>query len=1450
MSTQFTVVDQSGARAVDVVVDAVPEADAGLVLRAVAGDAVALVAGAGVAWAASGVCDGAVVDAEGVLSRRVDTGAVQAGRVQVLRVAGDAGSVFSLGPGRASIGSGEDCSIVLAGEGMPSLAAVVDIGPDGVWVERAQADVELELSSEPVLVRARWADGEILRLGQVLLALQAVPVEAASLKASEDVGKLDFNRPPRLFPPARNTKFRLPAEPKEEGKRSLPLVMMLAPLAVSVGIAVVMGRPMYLLFGLLSPVLMISNYFQSKKAGKEGYRDRVRAYRASKRTIEADARAALVAFAKERRLLSPDPATVGLIATTPSTRLWERRRTSPDYLSVRVGVATQPSDVVLEDPEQADHKRQVTWDAQDVPVTVSLPRHGVLGVCGALEDTRAVGGWVMAQLAVTQSPRDVRLYLLTEPSAGGHWDWVRWLPHVLAPDRGRSFALVGSDAGSVSARLGELGTLIAQRQHLRSSSAGLEFSDPDVVVVLDGAWALRGRTGIAQLLQDGPAVGVYTVCLETEERYLPQECNAVFRQVDGGVWSLRQQREHDVDGVQADLVEGAWCDWVGRAIAPLRDAGDDAESSIPASARFLELIGMEQPSAEAVMGQWARGGRSTEVLLGVDMEGGFSVDLRRDGPHTLVGGTTGAGKSEFLQTLVASLAVSNTPDALNFVLIDYKGGAAFKDCVGLPHTVGSVTDLDAHLVERAIASLAAELRRREHLLAVVGAKDIEDYTEITDRDRAVPKMPRLVLVVDEFAAMKTELPDFVTGIVNIAQRGRSLGIHLVLATQRPSGAITPDIRANTNLRIALRVSDAGDSLDIISAPDAARISQSTPGRGYVRTGAELLRPFQAARVGGRRPSERSGEVPTPVVVPMPWKQLGQPWPSPSLREDGRDDTTDLMVLVERISEAAQRLGIAPQVTPWLPPLPEVLVLGNIVRPDRVADREPGWIEPVVFGLEDLPGQQRQRAQVLDFQHLGHLYVTGSARSGRSQTLRTIAGSVARTVTVDEVHLYGLDFGNGSLLALTDLPHCGAVATRAQPERVERLLDHLLSEVASRQRSFTLAGFANLTEQRAHSQPADRLPHLVVLFDQWEGFLSTLGDGGSSGLAEKVIALLREGASAGVHCVISGDKQLLSARMSSLVDWKLMLRFSDRSDYTLGGLQPRKLPETVPAGRAFAADTAVETQIALLAEDPVGQAQVEALHHIAREAAGRPENQQARHQPLALRTLPTRISLEEIWGTGTLPPAPLCAVLGVGGDRLDTVCADLRTGSPSFLILGSPRSGRSTMAIAMAESLRRYGTELVLIAPHASPLRELTGRQGVRAVLDPMMLDPEELNVMTAEGKTLAVVIDDAELIQAPPVRDWLKAYLRKARATVPDGWGRALIATGNVEDFGTSVFAGWETEMKTNRRGAILSPTGTLQGVHIGISLTRTHLSQSGIPGRALANNGDGILRTIQTPLI
>ncbi|WP_369015990.1 FtsK/SpoIIIE domain-containing protein, partial [Actinocrinis puniceicyclus] len=450
---------------------------------------------------------------------------------------------------------------------------------------------------------------------------------------------------------------------------------------------------------------------------------------------------------------------------------------------------------------------------------------------------------------------DLGIWVLTDSDAAADWDWARWLPHTRPRTPEQPFTLIGNDPRSVARRIAELAALIAARHEALKQSPGARLGDPELLVLLDGARKLRALPGMLQVLTDGPVVGVYPVCLEGQRGMLPVECQAVVELEPGGSATVTQERAHPVTAVRPDLVSAKWAGRLARALAPIRDISpQEDQTAIPDSCRLLDLLGLEPPTAQAVAERWARSPASTEALVGAGFDAApFTLDLRQDGPHGLIAGTTGAGKSELLQTLVASLAAANRPDAMTFVLIDYKGGSAFKDCARLPHTVGMVTDLGPALVERALESLGAELRRREHILADAAAKDLEDYTAQRRRTPNLAPLPRLLIVIDEFASLIRELPDFITGLVSIAQRGRSLGIHLILATQRPAGAVSPEIRANTNLRIALRMTDAAESQDVIDTPEAARIPKHLPGRAYARLGHATILPFQAARIAAPRP---------------------------------------------------------------------------------------------------------------------------------------------------------------------------------------------------------------------------------------------------------------------------------------------------------------------------------------------------------------------------------------------------------------------------------------------------------------------------------------------------------------------------------------------------------------------------------------------------------------------
>ncbi|MEU0432780.1 FtsK/SpoIIIE domain-containing protein [Streptomyces sp. NPDC006290] len=1531
MRLTLTVVDPLGGATADVVLDADPESSVGDIAKELAehvgyggggaqiiplghhqgaaggGAPVAYVDGYPVDPAAtigtSPLREGAVVslhDPAGCLPGE-PTGLVE------LRVAGGpaAGAVHRLGIGRYDIGSGAASYIRVDDPELPQRALTLSVATDGtcrvaVHGEKAARGEKGEkegvtLDGEPFEAREddEWPLGSQVAVGNTLLQLDRYTPPDAALKWSDDGAGLDYNRPPRLHPPERETKFRLPNPVRDYEARPLPWLMALTPLVSAIVMVLVFGRWYYMIMALMSPLIMLGNYLMDKKQGRKSHAKQVKEYNEHKARIEKDAQEALLAERLDRRRAVPDPATVLSLGTGPRTRLWERRRTDADHLLLRVGTGQLPSEVVLDDPEQDDHKRQVTWTIEDAPVALPLGERGVIGIAGPGDSAQALGRWAVAQTAVLHSPLDVQFYVLTENSGQDSWDWVRWLPHSRPAGAQDANVLIGTDAETVGARIGELTQLLDARQKAAKQNGNkASFSDPDIIVVWDGSRRLRSMPGVVRLLREGPAMSMYAICLDAEERFLPGECQAIViaeprpeehataQQAakaapasPGGFPSFHAWHATEADDsstgtqkalelrlrvqqtgiarvrdVRPDLVSAAWCSRLARALSALRDiSGETEDSALPGASRLLDVLQLEPPTGDAISARWRMGGQSTTAVIGESYDGPFGIDMRRDGPHGLIAGTTGSGKSELLQTIVASLAVANTPENMTFVLVDYKGGSAFKDCVKLPHTVGMVTDLDAHLVERALESLGAELKRREHILAAADAKDIEDYQDLVRRDPSHASVPRLLIVIDEFASMVRDLPDFVTGLVNIAQRGRSLGIHLLLATQRPSGVVSPEIRANTNLRIALRVTDGGESSDVIDSPEAGHISKNTPGRAYVRLGHASLVPFQSGRVGGRRPGASDPTALAPWAGPLGWADLGRAaLVKPKAEQREEEEITDLKVLVDAVREANHALGIPPQHSPWLPALSETLLLDEVQVPAFAGG--PGKLPPAPYGVEDLPADQARRPVVVDFASFGHLLIGGAPRSGRSQVLRTIAGSLARTHSAADVHLYGIDCGNGALNALTRLPHCGAVVGRNQTERAVRLIARLKGELTRRQDLLADKGFADIGEQRAAEPEGERLPHIVVLLDRWEGWLPTLGEYDHGDLTDQLTAMMREGASVGLHMVMTGDRQILSTRIGSLTEDKYALRLADRSDFSLIGVNARKIPEEIPPGRGYRNEHGTETQFALLTEDSTGQGQAAALTAIGEAAAARDTELPRARRPFRVDVLPTRIGFTDAWEMRD-PDASrsrLWSLVGIGGDDIMGFGPDLSRGVPTFVVAGPAKSGRSTTLMNMARSYLAQGVRLVVAAPRPSPLRELDGREGVLKVFDEDDIESDDLREAIDSAtpeEPIVVLVDDGEVLEDCDAETVFKRIVQRGTER-----GLGLVIAGDEEDV-CSGFSGWQVEMKKGRRGILLSPQDSSAGELIGIRTNRSMVGGPVAPGKGLLHLGDGEPLTVTTPM-
>lgn len=1385
------------------------------------------------------------------------------GFVQLRFISGvNAGAIYDVSAGVMSVGKllshavepmGADFMLDVTAEGAVRLIPHVHEGElgkrRGLFRRRTRVLTSGVFIDGKEVVEARdLPDGVEVALPECIISVTQGRADSVPVDTSGQDGHWLFARPPKIRDVVKQRRFTLPAEPQKPEKAPIPLLTSMMPLVMAGAMYLLMHSLTYLLFGLMSPVMMIGSYFSGNHASKKRYKQQMKKFRENTVRIRCEASKAVDAEVAQSRKEYPDPTQVLDICARHSAQLWNRRSTDDSWLRVRVGTGTVDSHITLEDPSKMEFERITKWRLDRFPVTVSLPDAGCVGCTGDPEKLYPVVSWMVMQMAALHSTRDLSLYLLSPRSKeadapqGIDWTFAQWLPQFVPQFGQNAVRTVAVSAEDLALRISELVAMLDERKSEQERQSTKHWLSPAVVTVMEHAHVLRSMPGVIRLLQEGPALGIYTLCIDVDERMLPEECQTVITATHE---SLRVESNiaDDVFDIMPDLVSRDWLDALAGALAPIEDGSpSDDQSAIPDRSRLLDLLDLT-PTAEQIEARWALYPRSTACVIGESVDGPFGLDISRDGPHGLIGGTTGSGKSELLQSLVASFAVTNTPQALNFVLVDYKGGAAFKDCVQLPHTVGMVTDLDNHLVSRALVSLGAELNYREHLLAKAGAKDLEDYIDMRESKPGIPEIPRLLIVIDEFASLSRELPDFVTGLVNIAQRGRSLGIHLLLATQRPGGVVSPEIRANTNLRIALRMTDAAESQDVIDAKDAALISKSTPGRAVVRLGSNSLVPFQSARVGGRyvNPSKSKGEevAQAPFVRSVAFAKLGSPVPQRPQTKKSKGDVnvTDLKMLVDAINEVARREHIPEQRQPWLPALPENIDLKHVKQLDRAGTVANPSHAVIPFALGDYPQSQQQLAVTIDTARFGNMFIVGTSRAGKSTTLKTIAYEGAMVYSPRDLHIYCIDAGSGAIAPLGALPNVGVVALRSETQKIERLIGKLEAEAKGRAGLLSRDGYSSIDEYNGSATAAreGRLPHIVVMLDSWDGFTSVFQsyDGGS--LIDRLQILMREGPSCGIHFIITGDHSLLGGRMSVLADSKVLLRLVDSSDYMEVGMPSREVPEKIADGRGYRSEDGAEIQIAQIREGVSGQEESELIRAAGAKLMRERDNDLPRCvMPFSIEQLPDEVTLtsiaEDIRANGNSPGDDMI-VLGVGGEDNEPITFDT-TSMLMLPVFGTSRSGKTTSLITIANSAIAVGYHVIIAAPKNNALRGFAGRPGVaRMFTSPEEMTQEALSAFLDDPKAL-YVFDDCQLLKDIPASSWLLSLLGA------DNTDQAtFVVAGDAGEF-PSGFGSWAARAKSIRQGILLNPDELIYQDLINIRMRRAQITADMPAGRGYLHIG------------
>lgn len=1188
------------------------------------------------------------------------------------------GARYSLVAGTNSVGRDPRSRILLDETSVSRRHASIDVGEralvrdlgsaNGTTVDGAVLDGTTQAGV--LLGGGRGAAGTALRSAEVTVGTVRLRLHLTGVPDPARGDALSPTHPhtrgPYVSPRFSGSARQLPTPPVPSPASKLPLLAMLAPAMLGLVMFTVTGAAISLLMIAFSPLMMIGSWLDGRVTSRRAFRRDSVVFNAAVRAERAALEELRHQEIGARESEAPSITDIAVAIESRGPMLWMRRPEHRAFLELRLGEGMLQSRTMTLMPDRGQCRPE-HWSAlQDlasefasvgpVPVLERLDRSGSIGVAGEPHWAEGCARSLVLQLVGLHSPVELVLACFAAPRllGEGHsdWRWLGWLPHVDPPASPLRAWPLASDVHTQATLLADLeGVLAARGAHGPSRRTVRSHLDPGVsggsaeavtelptlpvilVVVLDTSGIDPAR--LIALAERGPDVGIHLLWVAARSAEVPAACRTLI-DIDRGEAHVRVTRSSETVRLsRLEFLDEPGGRALARSLAPVVDTAtrplDDSDLPEALALRDLhptDLLGGDHPilaswrASGSLKKAWQSGERREPIRLdavvGQGPEGIVSLGLRAQGPHALVGGTTGSGKSEFLQSWIMSLAATVSPDCLSFLLVDYKGGAAFAECAELPHTVGLVTDLDPHLVRRALTSLRAELRHREELLASRGAKDL--VTLERRSDPAAP--PVLVIVIDEFATLVREVPEFVEGIVDIAQRGRSLGIHLILATQRPAGVITENLRANTNLRIALRVADSADSSDVLGGTDAANFDPAHPGRAAYRVGAGRIEHFQTGYLGG---------YPAQAIDPgIAFHSLGfrraEPWPIPPeptrLRPHG-EQTRDIVRLLAGITAASAAAQLGAPRRPWLDPLPQVIDWARLSQ-SAPNEEERGGGESPAIGLADLPQHQRHSVYALNFEQLGNLALVGASGTGKSCALLTIAASLADRATEYPVHLYAIDAAGGALEALRELPTVGAVASLSDVELVDRILRHVSECVTERADRFAAARANSLASFRATPQGAAE-PRIVLFIDGFPIFRSESESlGARSARLTQLADIMHSGRSVGVHVVLTADRPAaLPSALAASVQEHLVFRLAGAFDYAHLGV-PAEMLANAPAGRAVIARKSVEVQLALLEgrADLGGQARaIEALAASIRDRGVSP----ATH----LHNTPERVLLESL-----------------------------------------------------------------------------------------------------------------------------------------------------------------------------------------------------------------------------
>ncbi|NMD71576.1 type VII secretion protein EssC [Bacillus sp. DNRA2] len=1131
----------------------------------------------------------------------------------------------------------------------------------------------------------------------------------------------DYHRSPRIIYRAPEEKRRIAKPSNKPGKPSEQLARTIVPsivmIVATVLIAFMRTNAIYIIAMLAMTVTTVIFAITSYLKNLKQYRINLKERDSSYRDYLKDKTKELYQARKEQRhsleYHYPGVDQMRTMAMNVHSRIYEKTMFHHDFLMYRTGLGraktsfdiefnieefTQEKDELVEEA-RAIRSQYLTLD--HVPIVTSLMK-GPVGYIGSRQLVLEQLQMLVMQLSLFHSYHELQFVTIFPEEEKGTWEWMRWLPHASLRDINvRGFVYHERSRDQV---LNSLYQILKERKlavdEKKNKNEKFYFS-PHYVVLITDEKLILDHSVMEYFNEDPRELGVSLVFVQDVMQSLPEHVKTVI--------DIRDAANGNILLEEGELVNRSFTpdhfpeefnkEDFSRSLAPLNHL-QNLKNSIPESVTFLEMYGVEKVEELSISKRWAKNEtyKSLAVPLGLrGKEDLVSLNLheKAHGPHGLVAGTTGSGKSEIIQSYILSLAVNFHPHEVAFLLIDYKGGGMANLFKNLPHLLGTITNLDGAQSMRALASIKAELQKRQRLFGEYDVNHINQYQKLYKSGEANEPMPHLFLISDEFAELKSEQPEFMKELVSTARIGRSLGIHLILATQKPSGVVDDQIWSNSKFKLALKVQNSSDSMEILKTPDAAEIT--LPGRSYLQVGNnEIYELFQSAWSGADYiPDKNDEDLQDTTIYAI--NELGQydilsdDLSGLSRKKSISKVPTELDAVIDYIQFYTKENNIEELPRPWLPPLPEQVYLNELNSINFNVEWK-GPKRPLVatIGLLDQPELQSQVPLTLDLSKEGHIAVYSSPGYGKSTFLQSLVMDLARQNNPEQLNVYLLDFGTNGLLPLSGLPHVADTIMVDEVEKMEKFLRRMANLLKERKQKLSKHGMANIS---MYEQASDEcIANIAIVIDNYEAVRES---GFADGFETLITQIAREGVSVGIYLVISAGRQnslrmSLTSNIKTQIALFLIEQNEARSIVGRTDIQSEELP-----GRGLVkleTPTLFQTALPAKGEDPlqiISNLQFESKNMADTWNGKRPKPIPMVPDVLLFDELASRVDTVEIVNNSQV-------TFGVDTNEVKPVPFQIQKVSP-FIITGNEYAKTTNvMEILIDSYIEQPGTQVIVI----------------------------------------------------------------------------------------------------------------------------------------------------------